>query len=172
MGSHFITLHACALENVRSMLGSRDRAILKRLENDERNEHEQALGELIDGTYDKDDSAQSAGLIRAFELLCKLVSKHSVTIEMYDDEEEAPLLWSLCWEGEDAIELPISDEGTPAVTYHAPGTVKKLLPEFQKLKKKGGYDEQYLNSDSLADILKALEAASSMKCGLFGFVEY
>jgi hypothetical protein len=172
MGSHFVTLHACSLEQLRAWVGSRDRTLLNRIAGDERQTHEQALIELIDGTYDTEESERAIEMIRAFELLCKLASSHSVTIEMYDDEEESPLIWRLCWEGEDGIELPVSEEGTPAATYHSAESTQALLHEFEKLQKSGGYEAQYLTEESLAEIIKALEIAEASKSGIYGFVEY
>ena len=131
MGSHFVTLYVCPLEKVRAMVGSHDRDLLHQIDKDRRKEQEQALNELIDGTYKKEENPRAGALIRAFEQLCKSASTHSVNIEMYDDEEEAPLLWRLCWEGEDSIELPMSDDGTPALTYHSPDGTQALLKNFR-----------------------------------------
>jgi hypothetical protein len=172
MGSHFVTLHVCELKTVQGMVGSSDRAILDRIDGAGRKDHERELVELIDGTFEIDGNERAGELIRAFELLCKLVSTHSATIEMYDDEEESPLLWRLCWEGEDGVELPFSEYGTPAVCYHPLEAVDSLTREFSSLQKEGGYDPKYLDSKSLVEILKTLHAASSAGCGLFAFVEY
>lgn len=172
MGSHFVTLHVCELKSLQELVGSSDRSVLNVIDAPKRKEYERELTELINGSFEKDGNERAGQLIRAFELLCKVVSRKSSTIEMYDDEEQSPLLWRLCWEGEDGVELPFSEDGTPAVCYHPPEAVTSLTDEFNALQAKGGYDPRYLDSNSLAELLEILRAAKSSRCGLFAFIEY
>lgn len=169
MGSHFLTLHACGLEQIQALIGSKDAKLLAKIPTAARDEHADALRALLEQDF---DAADPAALIRALEVFCKSAAMHSVTIEMYDDEDAAPLLWQLCWEGDEVIDLPLSDDGTPALTCLAPASVNARLQAFQQLQQSGGYEDRYLNKDDLERIVGALQVAEAGKLGMFGFVEY
>jgi hypothetical protein len=107
--------------------------------------------------------------------LCKKTATTSATLELYEDEEETPELWNFIWsdwEPEDPFELPLSPNGSPAVTFKDSQAAAIWLSRFDKVQKAGGYDSRYLSSDDLARLILVLQEALKQSSDVFAFIEY
>jgi hypothetical protein len=179
MGSHFLTLYVAPLEKLSAIVGSKDLAKLDALSIAEEAAERQYIDRLIQRDYarDKDtfEAEDGAQLIRALAALCEKTASTRATLEIYDDEEETPELWNFIWsewEPEDPFELPLSPDGSPAVTFKDSHAAAVWLSRFERVKEAGGYDSRYLNAGDLATLIRLLQEAVQQSAGVFAFIEY
>jgi hypothetical protein len=179
MGSHFLTLYVAPLGKLSIIIGSKDLANLAALGIAEGSAERPYIEKLIQRDYVRDpetfEAEDGAPLIRALAALCKKTATTSVTLELYEDEEETPELWNFIWsdwEPEDPFELPLSPNGSPAVTFKDSKAAAVWLSRFEKVKKAGGYDSRYLSSDDLARLILVLQEALKQSSDVFAFIEY
>ncbi|GAB1643190.1 hypothetical protein [Krasilnikovia sp. MM14-A1259] len=183
MGSNFMSIYVCDMDEVSRAVGCRDQAVARSLietaDEPLTSSMEHAIHALVERSYSRDPKTfqheTGPAVIRAFERVCAISSSASVTVEMYDDEEESPLLWNFIWDewdGDDTLELPLSPHGVPAVTWHGPARTTRYLAAFEELRSSGSSDEEYLGEDEIDEIIEALQSAGAEGKGVFVFVEY
>ena len=183
MGSKFISIYAADLAEVGKHVGSGDADLVRWLSQEQTEpmseDEREALDALVSGDYprfegDDPEYEQADDLIRAFEFLCEHACVVRDTIEMYDHEEETPLLWEFLWsevDGDNPFELPYSEYGTPAVAWHTPARVMDYRARFAQWRAGGEVNERFIGLHELDGLIAILERAVEGGHGAFVFYE-
>ena len=179
MGSHFLRLYVAPLEKLSAIVGSKDLAKLAALGIADDDAERPYIERLIQRDYARDpdtfEAEDGAQVVRALAALCEKTASKKATLELYEDEEETPELWNFIWsdwEPGDPFELPLSPDGSPAVTFRDSDAAAEWLSRFERVKEAGGYDSRYLNAGDLATLILMLQEAVQQSAGVFAFIEY
>jgi hypothetical protein len=178
MGSTYVSIYLADPREAVRRVGSGDRALFEHLTRDTDPALSDCMRLLIDGGYTRLPKASRSqlapGLIQAFQVLCHDLCRLTASIEVYDDEDETPLLWKFLWsdwDGDDPLRLPYSPFGVPAVTWHGSGRIATYYHQFASLRASGGYDPRYLDPAALDGLINLLSAAVAMNSGAYVFAE-
>lgn len=174
MGSKFVTVHVCDQAEVLALLAAGDRAWTATLDIDDA--HRAALEDLSRRAAQRDVEAfsdEDAPIwIEAFERACARASALSVTLEVYDDPDETKELWRFIWSEwspPDVLELPLSEAGSPHVTYLDANDVAEHRRAFARLVEQGGTHERFFPRSECLRLLSTLDEALGRGCGVFVF---
>jgi hypothetical protein len=172
MGSQWLTLDVCSVAEVV--------ASLERPETVERVTEavRPAVLRLAQRDYQRDPKtwqhADADLLIQALREVTALLSNGSQQIELHADEDETPELWDFIWsewEPSDALQLPLSPHGVPAVTYKDSTSAARYAERFKALRARGGYARRKLAPTQLDALVAALDEAANAERGLFAYYE-
>lgn len=179
MGSNFMAVYVCDLDQIIQLLQSRDgtavQAITAAADQPLTASESEALRLLVERRYVRDPHTSVADngdvLIRAFERVCRHLCSSHAGVDMYEDEDETPLLWEFVWDAEDPLDLPTSPHGTPAVGWHDPEQTAHYVTGFSRQRADGSIDEQFLQPEELDVLIDLLTAAQAQGRGVFVFRE-
>jgi hypothetical protein len=176
VGSHFLTLHIGSPAGISELMAREPLETLSQISDLETRRFAERIMKG-DYTRDPETSEHPEGdlFVRAFHALSGLSSKSRITLEIHDDDEGTPELWTFiwsAWEPAEAFALPLSPFGTPAVTYKDSEATAKYLDQFKQVRKSGGYDTRLVSPRNLDALISILEAVSADGPGVFVFIEY
>ena len=173
MGGFYLYIYQCDHQKVSESLNEKFMAkIADKLEPSERS----AMEKLVTGNYKRDsetlESEDAVELIEALEIICKEQATKSAIIEFYPDDENLEEFYNWAfddWDVPDDFKLPISPYGTPAVVYRNQKSLPKYLEVFQKAKTNGKYNREFINEQSLEDVIAIVSSTLKKNSGLFIF---
>lgn len=123
------------------------------------------------GRIDPPDAAGGVPALRAFQRACQTVAVAYAGIEMYYDDEEAPLLYDFVTDGTDPFPVPRAPSDAPWVTWHDPAHSAGYLAGFKQARDEESLEPTYLRPEELDNLMEVLAAAQTHGVGVFVFVE-
>jgi hypothetical protein len=123
------------------------------------------------GRIDPPDAGGGVPAVRALQRTCEAVAVAHAGIEMYYDDEEAPLLYDFITDGADPFPLPHAPSGAPWVTWHDPAHSAAYLAGFRQARDEESIEPTYLRPEELDNLLEVLTAAQAHGVGVFIVVE-
>lgn len=175
MGSEFMSVYVSGVEPVRGLVGARSADAVARAVGLVPDDPE-LVRRLVYAEYPRGEECDDAvELIRACAALIAGCSPHAVTLEFYDDPEQAPLLWEFVWSqtaGCDPFELPLSPYGAPAIAYRDPRVAADFLARFETARNKQEIPPRCMAPDEVDTLIATLRRAVEAREGVWVYREY
>lgn len=172
--STILTLYASESGKVAKIIKDKDVSVLDQMPDAESKSY---LNKIFDHEYERDpdtyEHPEGDKYIFAFHELCKMSATKSTSIECSVDDEQTPEFWHFVWsdwEPEDFLELPLSPDGLPAVTYKDSTMLQKYIDQLKGVEANGGYDSRFLKIDDLREIISFLQDSTSAGTDVFVFI--
>lgn len=167
-------MYAIESEKVAEIIKDKDASVADQIPDTESKTY---LQKIFDHEYDRDpdtyEHPEGDKYIAAFHELCKGAAEKSLSIECSVDNEQTPELWNLVWsdwEPEDFLELPLSPEGLPAVTYKNSTALQRYTDKLKEVEAGGGYDSSFLRQEDLKEITRFLQECAGSGMDVFIFI--
>lgn len=174
MGSKFISTYTCDIKNIENIVGSNNLQYIEDL-----NCYDDELPfakKIVAKSYTRDpnslESPDAGDLINVFQLICSKECTNKNTFEVYVDDENSPELFKFTyssWSEPDNLKIPISEWGTPSVTYISPKDLGIHKDSLEKLIMSGDNDEEYISDSDLNILTAQIKEAIDNNHGLFVF---
>lgn len=176
MGSKFVKTYTVDINKIESIVGSNDYEYKNDLNLNE--EEIPLFNKIITKSYSRDpnshESPDAADIINVFELICAKEATEKNVFEVYVDDESSPELFKFVyssWSKPDNIEIPMSEWGSPSVTYISASDLKEHYDSFTNLINEGTNDEDFISDDDLRLLVNQVKAGIGVNNGMFIFFE-
>jgi hypothetical protein len=127
---------------------------------------------LIDGDFGPGEQSDGGPFIYAFQGICGVCASHSATVEIYVEEDLFPEIWNFVWgAAEPPQELPVSEQGSPAVGFWDVASLGKQMDIFRKIDRDAlaGRNKGERYDAEILELIAVLQSAQSEGRGIYVF---